>query len=503
MRPLILLATLAVAGGSYYLFTNLKSELAPIEDRGTILNFAMAPDGATAQFTDRYMYQIEGIVAAVPEQDRNFSIVGYPVVTQGFNFVGLTDWDDRERKQQAVTSELMPKLFGGIPGVLAFATNMPSLGQSPINRAVELVIMTTGSYEELQNIVNQVMGKARQNQALIGLDSDLKLNKPQVKVAVDRDKAAVVGVNIDTIGRTLETFLGGRQMTRFKRGADQYDVIVQVAAEDRSDPNDVSRIYVRGRNDAMIQLSNLVTLQETVAPRELNHFSKMRSATIQANLAPNYGLGKALAFLENAIKEVAPPSTQLGYKGQSREFKESGTSIYITFLLALAFIYLVLAAQFESFIDPLIIMFSVPLAIGGALLTLQLTGNTLNIYSQIGLITLVGLITKHGILIVEFANQLQEQGKEKLEAVVESAVLRLRPVLMTTGAMVLGAVPLAIASGAGAEGRQAIGWVIVGGMSFGTLLTLFVVPTIYSLVARNRHSIDESDVPIPATPSSL
>ncbi|GAB4355172.1 MAG: efflux RND transporter permease subunit [Gammaproteobacteria bacterium] len=491
-RPLVLLVVVAVGGGSYYLFGQLKSELAPIEDRGTILNFAMAPDGATARFTDRYMRQIEQVVAAVPEQDRNFSIVGYPAVTQGFNFVGLRDWEARERKQQAITAELMPKLYGGIPGVLAFATNLPSLGQSPINRAVELVVMTSGSYESLQEIIGEVLARARQNPGLVGLDTDLKLNKPQVKVSVDREKAAVVGVSVDTIGRTLETLLGGRQVTRFKRGADQYDVIVQVAPGERSDPDDVSRIYVRGRNEAMIPLANLVTLEETVAPRELNHFSKLRSATIQANLAPNYSLGEALAFLEATLREVAPPETQIDYKGQSREFKESGTSIYVTFLLALAFIYLVLAAQFESFIDPFIILLSVPLAVGGALLTLYLTGNTLNIYSQIGLITLVGLITKHGILIVEFANQLQEQGREKREALVEAAVLRLRPVLMTTGAMVLGAVPLALASGAGAEGRQAIGWVIVGGMSFGTLLTLFVVPTIYSLMARRRQPLPDA-----------
>ena len=244
----------------------------------------------------------------------------------------------------------------------------------------------------------------------------------------------------------------------------------------------------------MVQLSNLVTITETVAARELNHFNKLRAATIQANLNPGYALGEALEFLEDVVERVGGGEARIDYNGESREFKQSSATLYVTFLLALLFIFLVLAAQFESWIDPLIIMLSVPLAIAGALLALKLTGGTLNVYSQIGLITLVGLITKHGILIVEFANQIREQGKDKLEAVIEAAVLRLRPILMTTGAMVLGALPLAIATGAGAESRQQIGWVVVGGMSFGTLLTLFVVPTAYMLLARRHRGnvVDEA-----------
>jgi len=237
----------------------------------------------------------------------------------------------------------------------------------------------------------------------------------------------------------------------------------------------------------MVPMNNIIKITEQVAPKELNHFNKLRSATLTATIAPGYTLGDALAYLDDAAQKVLPASAQVDYAGQSREFKESSSSLYFTFVLALAFIYLVLSAQFESFVDPFIIMLTVPLSITGALIALHLTHNTLNVYSQIGLITLVGLITKHGILIVEFSNQLQEQGRTKVDAVIEAAGLRLRPILMTTGAMVLGAIPLALARGAGAESRSQIGWVIVGGISFGTLFTLFVVPTAYTLLARTRH----------------
>jgi multidrug efflux pump len=281
----------------------------------------------------------------------------------------------------------------------------------------------------------------------------------------------------------LETLLGGRQVTRFNREGRQYDVVVKVAAPYRSSPGDVPRLYVRGRDGQLVQIANLVKIKETVAPRELNHFNQLRSATITANLAEGTSLGDALTYLNTAAKEVLPPNSQVDLAGESREFARSSASIYLTFVLALAFIYLVLAAQFESFRSPFIIMLTVPLSIAGGLFALWLDGSTLNIYSQVGLVTLIGLITKHGILIVEFANQRCAAGASKLEAAVESAVLRLRPILMTTGAMVFGAVPLATAVGAGAESRQDIGLVIVGGILVGTLFTLFVIPVVYTYLA--------------------
>jgi multidrug efflux pump len=288
------------------------------------------------------------------------------------------------------------------------------------------------------------------------------------------------------LGRTLETLLGGRQVTRLNQNGEQYDVIVQVAPDDRRTSGDLNDIYVRGRGGSMIQLSNLVQFRETVAPKELNRFNQFRAATITGNLAPGYSLGEALDSLEATAERVLPSAVRYDYAGESREFKEAGASLMFVFVLALGFIFLVLAAQFESFRDPLIIMLTVPLSMTGALLALELTGGTLNIYSQIGLVTLIGLISKHGILIVQFANRLQDEGKPLREAVVEAAALRLRPILMTTGAMVSGAIPLALATGAGAESRQEIGWVIVGGMTFGTVLTLFVVPTAYTFLARDR-----------------
>ncbi|HEY4485215.1 MAG TPA: efflux RND transporter permease subunit, partial [Nitrospiria bacterium] len=479
-RMLILSAGAAAAGMIVILFLSLRAELSPLEDRGIIIGVLLAPEGSTMAYTDSYARQVESFYNQVPEIDRFFMVVAPGLerpnpVTSAFSFVMLKPWSERGRKQQQIVGELMPKLFG-LPGVMAFAINPPSLGQSFRNPPVMFVVQAN-TYAELQTLVNTLLNKAREFPGLVNMDSDLKLNKPQFTVTLDREKASDVGVQVETVGRTLETLLGGRQVTRFKREGEQYDVIVKVADKDRTNPDDLSAIYVRGDSGQLIQLSNLIHVNETVAPKELNHFNRLRAATISANLAPGVALGDALAFLEKASSEVLPPGTQTALDGQSREFKESGASMYIAFALALVFLYLVLAAQFESFIDPFIIMLSVPLAVAGALLSLKLTGNSLNVYSQIGMVMLVGLIAKNGILIVEFANQLQERGRTLHDAVVEAATLRLRPILMTTAAMILGVVPLALAHGAGAESRQQIGWVIVGGLLLGTLLTLFVIPT--------------------------
>ncbi|WP_395454615.1 efflux RND transporter permease subunit [Azospirillum melinis] len=496
-RPLVLLIGLGVAAASYFLFTGLKSELSPVEDRGTIVGIAIAPEGSTLDYTMGYAQRMEALFRQIPVLEKFFVVVGFPVVNQGIAFVRLIDWDEREVKQQAITAQLFPKMFG-IPGILGFVTNPPSLGQSPIDKPVNFVIQTSLPFEELQAMVNAMMAEARNFPGLTNLDTDLKLNKPELRVSLDRDKAADLGVDVDTVGRTLETLLGGRQVTRFKKDGKQYDVIVQVANVDRRNPDDIAGIYVRGGTSAtggagqMISLANLVRVEERVAPKELNHFNKLRSATITATLAPGTSLGEALAVMQAAANKVLPATAQTDYAGQSREFRESATGLYFVFILALAFIYLVLAAQFESFVDPFVIMLTVPLSMTGALAALQMSGGTMNVYSQIGLVTLVGLITKHGILIVEFANQLQRAGTDIRKAVEEAAVLRLRPILMTTGAMVLGAVPLAYAKGAGAESRQAIGAVIVGGMTLGTLLTLFVVPTVYSYLARKKPMPDDT-----------
>jgi multidrug efflux pump len=489
-RIYVIAAAVFVAGLSVALGLVLRSELSPTEDRGVIFGFVSAPEGATVRYTSDNVKKLEEIYRSLPETARYNGFAGFPTVADGISIARLKRWDERERTQQEIVTSLMPQ-FAAIPGVRAFPVNVPSLGQSPRSRPVEFVIMSQAPFEVLQRYVDAMIAEASKTPGLQNIDSDLRLDKPELKVSVNREKISDVGASVETVGRTLETMLGGRQVTRFKRDGEQYDVIVQVGEGDRRTPGDISDIYVRGKNNEMVQLSNLVVVREGVAPKNLNHFNRIRAATITATLAPGYPLGDALAAMQEAAKKVLPPTVQTDLNGLSREFRDSSTEIYIVFLLALAFIFLVLAAQFESFIDPFIIMLTVPLAMTGALLALWIFGGTLNIYSKIGLVTLVGLITKHGILIVEFANQIQARGKGVIEAVEEAAVLRLRPILMTTGAMVLGALPLALATGAGAESRRQIGWVIVGGMLLGTLLTLFVVPTAYTLLARRHKTFDE------------
>ena len=484
-RWIVMLAFALVAVSSVFLLKALKSELAPVEDRGIILGVFLGPEGATLDYLDKYGKQLEGIYGKTKDVERYFVVSGNPTVSQGISFVGLTDWSARKRSAGDVVKELFPK-FMGIPGVLAFPIMPPSLGQSPRERPVNFVIVTSASYLELQQLTGKILAEVAKNPGITNVDTDLKLNKPELSVAVNRDKSSDTGVQIETVGRTLETMLGGRQVTRFKRDGEQYDVIVQVDNADRTTPSDISDIFVRAKDGSMIPLANLVSIDETVSPRELNHFGQRRAVTITANLTPGYTMGEALKFMEEVAGKALPAGYAIDYAGQSREFKTSSASLALTFVLALAFIYLVLAAQFESFRDPFIIMLTVPLSMTGALLALLLSGGTLNVYSQIGLVTRVGLITKHGILIVEFANQLQEKGRDVRQAVIEASELRLRPILMTTGAMVLGAIPLALARGAGAESRQQIGWVIVGGLLLGTFFTLFVVPTVYSLLARRR-----------------
>ena len=484
-RWIVLVVMLASGVGSWYLFSTTKSELAPMEDRGVILANASAPDGATLDFTDRYLKVIERAAMNIPEIDRVFMFAGGQSVSQGSVILRAVDWAERRKSTQQIARELQPQL-SGLPGVTAFPITPPSLGQGFRERPINFVIVTSDSYDNLARVSQQFMAEMARNPGFVQPDTDLRLNKPELLLEVNRDRAADMGVPVEQVARTVETMLGGRAVTRYKRDAEQYDVLVQTGSQGRTRPDDIEKLFVRGRGDAMVPLSSLVTVKEGVSPRELNHFNQRRSVAITANLAPGYALGEALQFMDATASQLLKPGYATELNGVSREYKASSGALGLVFALALLFIFLVLAAQFESFIDPLVIMLSVPLSIVGALGALQLAGGTLNVYSQIGLITLVGLITKHGILIVEFANQLRQQGRDTASAVIEAASLRLRPILMTTGAMVLGALPLALASGAGAESRQQIGWVIVGGMSLGTLLTIFVVPTVYTLFARRR-----------------
>ncbi|MGQ0456903.1 MAG: efflux RND transporter permease subunit [Hyphomicrobium sp.] len=500
VRPLILLAALGVAGLSGFFYSQLKSELSPLEDRGVLRLRGTAPEGATISYTYRYANQMGEIMKSVPEVRDRLVIAGTPEVSQSLIFAPLTDWSARDRSQQAITADVNPKLRR-IPGILAVAQSPGAFGQRGAGRPVEFVIQSSGTYEDLQSYVDKMMEKANENPGLESLDSDLKLNTPEFRVEINRAKVADLGLDLSVVGRTLETLLGGRQVTRFEQNGEQYDVIVRLSAEDRATPEALSTIFLRNAAGEMIQLSNVVKIVESVAPKELKRFNQLRSVTIQANLAPGYSVGEALDFLDRTARDVLPSTVQTDVSGQSRDFRASADSLAMVFILALGFIYLVLAAQFESFRDPVIIMLTVPLSMTGALGALWLTGGTLNVYSQIGLVTLVGLITKHGILIVEFANQRQSAGRDKRTSVIEAATLRLRPILMTTGAMVLGALPLALASGAGAETRQQIGWVIVGGMSLGTLLTLFVIPAVYSYMGHTPARDEDHPRPVAANPA--
>ncbi len=500
-RWIVVLVMLASAAGSAWLFSTAQSELAPMEDRGVIFMPINAPDGATLDYTARYLDAIERITAGYPEIDRAFLFAGNPSVAQGAAILRTVDWADRTRSTPEIARAMLPQL-ALLPGVTAFPITPPSLGQGFRERPLNVVIVTNDSYENLAQAVQKMLAEMARNPGFVQPDSDLRLNKPEILIEVDRDRAADAGVAVDQVARTVETMLGGRNVTRFKRGADQYDVIVQTDAAGRRAPDDIERLFVRGRGGAMLPLSSLVHVREAVGPRELNHFNQRRAASITANLAPGYALGEAIGAMDAAATRVLPAGYATDLNGVSREFRASSGALSAVFVLALLFIFLVLAAQFESFGYPFVILLSVPLSMVGALLALRLSGGSLNVFSQIGLITLVGLITKHGILIVAFANDLRRQGRAVREAALEAAALRLRPILMTTGAMVLGALPLALATGAGAESRQQIGWVIVGGMALGTVLTIFVVPTVYTLFARKRvpGEIDMPAAPV-ATPA--
>ena len=482
-RWLVVAIMLAAAWGSYVLFIAAKTELSPMEDRGVVLIVINGPDGSTLEYTSKYVNMLERLGRKYSEFDKFFAVVGNPTVAQGAVFMAAKPWNERPRSTLGIAREMMP-LMSSVPGVMAFPITPPSLGQAFRERPFNFVVITGDSYENLAKVTKTLQDEIAKNPGIQGVDVDLRLNKPEISMEVDRDRAADLGIPVETIARAVETAMGGRTVTQFKSNGEQYDVVVQATAQGRDTPSGIEKIFVRGRGDAMVPLSALVKLKEVVVPRELNHFAQRRSVTFTANLAPTYSLGEALKFMNELSKKVLKSGYSTDLNGNSREFQQSTGSLTGVFLLALLFIFLVLAAQFESFIDPFVIMLSVPLSMVGALLALKYTESTLNVYSQIGLITLVGLITKHGILIVEFANQLRAGGMSALDAVHRSATLRLRPILMTTGAMVLGAIPLALATGAGSESRRQIGWVIVGGMSLGTLLTIFVVPTMYSLLAR-------------------
>ncbi len=495
LRWLVILGSAAAVAVAAFLFRELPQELVPTEDRNIAFAIVVAPEGSTLDYTDRYMRQLEEILMSRPEHAGLFTATGLGFggpgrVTNGFAFFRLTPRDERAKSQQQVVAELFPRVFS-IPGIQAFLVNPPSLGGRFSSSPVEYVLQAE-SYEKLEEAMGVLMAKASELGYLINLDSDLTLNKPELQINIDRDRAARLGVSVTEIGSTLEMLLGGRVVGDFKRGAKQYDVIAQVRPEDRATPDVIDEIYLRAGNGELIQLATVVEVKETAAPKELNHYNRSRSTTLSANLAPGVDLGTALGDLDRIASESLPPGVRTALAGQSLEFRESSSTLYFMFLLAVIFIFLVLAAQFESFIHPLTILFSVPLAVVGAIASLWIFGLSLNIFSQIGMVMLIGLVTKNAILIVEFSNQLRRAGRSALDAVVEAARIRLRPILMTSLSTIFGVLPIALGWGAGAEARQPLGIVIVGGMFFSTFLTLILVPIVYVLMSRLTRLQDRS-----------
>jgi multidrug efflux pump len=473
--------------GCYVLYSTLSNELAPKEDEGFFMSIVQGPSNANLDYTISQTDQLAKIFQTVPEQ------LGYGFVNgfggslapnSAFAFLVLKNWEDRKRTVDQIIYSLFPQ-FMSLPGVRAFPFNPSQLPGSSGNTPVEFVLKTTGSYIELNNAAQELMQiAAKGNPRLLNIDSDLKMDQAQVNIDFNRNKAADLGIPMSDINTTLNIALAQPVVSRFNMNGRSYDVIPRLLPQFRTQPSQLAELNVRTSNGELIPLSTFSNVQTLTQSPSLNHFQQLRATKITASLAPGYTLGDALLYLEKIAKENLPSNIQYDFSGQSRQYVQASGAMEQTFIIAILFIFLVLAAQFESFRDPLIVMVSVPLSTAGALLTLHLVpGGTLNIYTQIGLVTLIGLISKHGILIVEFANQLQAQGRTKIEAIVESASIRLRPVLMTTFAMILGALPLALSKGAGAISRSQLGWVIVGGMAFGTLFTLFVVPAVYAYLA--------------------
>ena len=473
----------------------LQQEFAPTEDRAMMPIMVSAPEGASLANLDRYIAQVEeiamdevraGNARRVIVRSGAFGVAGD--ANNGTVFVPLTLWDEREDTAQQIAQRVRMRT-AGITGVRIMVFTPPSLGVRGGGRPLQ-VVLGGGDYAQLAAWRDQVTARIqKENPQIIGLDSDYQERKPQLQIRIDRNRAADLGVSLQNIGRTLETMLGSRIVTNFLRGGEEYNVVLQAREENRATVDDLGNLYVRSdRNGEMVPLSALVTVEETAGPSSLRRFDRLRSITLSANLAPGYALGDALNYVEGVIREEIPEGVQVSFDGESREFKQAGGRIWLTFAFALLIVYLVLAAQFESFVHPLVILATVPLALSGALVGLWLYNSSINVYSQIGGIMLVGIACKNGILIVEFANQLRDRGIEFVEAVIEAAAIRLRPVLMTSLCTAFGAVPLMIATGAGAESRHAIGAAVFFGTIFSLALTLYVVPALYALLARNTRS---------------
>jgi multidrug efflux pump len=495
-RPVVLtMALITIALGVPFFMMSPK-ELAPKEDQGVILGIVQASPNSTIEQTSKYTELVNDMFMSFPETRHTFQIT-QPFM--GFGGMGTKPWSERSR----TTEEILPEVFGkagSIPGIRVIATTpapLPGGGQFP----VEFVIASTAEPRELLDFANQLVAKAFASGLFVFADTDLKYDMPQTEIVFDRDKVASLGLNLQQVGADLGTMLGGNYVNRFSIQGRSYKVIPQVKRGERLNPDQLQDFYVTGPGGKLVQLSTFASLKSTTEPRTLNRFQQLNSAKIQGAIPPHVTLDQALKALEAEAEKILPKGFSVDYAGEARQLRVEGSKLNATLALSMVLIFLVLAAQFESFRDPFIILAgSVPLALAGSLLFTFLGFSSINIYSQVGLITLVGLVSKNGILIVEFANTLQEEGKDKLTAIIQASATRLRPILMTSVATVAGHSPLMFASGPGASARNSIGIVLVTGMIIGTAFTLFVVPAFYMLIARDRgpkpEDLDEQETPI-------
>jgi multidrug efflux pump len=480
------------------MFKMSKSELAPEEDQGIVVSQVVGPPTATSDQMQTYADQIFQIAKKMPEYAQMFQITGVPTVNAGIGGVLFKSWDQRTRSAHEIQQDLQAR-WNKIAGARVAAFQFPPLpGSSGL--PVQFVITTTEPFENLNTVTQQVMDKARASGKFYFLDADLKLDKPQATVVVDRDKIATLGLTQQDVGNALGAALGGGYVNYFSIAGRSYKVIPQVLQVDRLNPSEVLDYYIKTPNAGVIPASTVASLKYDVVPESINRFQQLNSATISG--VSGASQGEVLEFMRNTVHEVAPSGYTVDYSGQSRQFVQESGGFLVTMGFAVIIVFLALAAQFESFRDPVVILVSVPLALFGAMMFIFLGFASMNIYTEVGLVTLMGLISKHGILIVEVANQTRKTGKTKREAIEEAASIRLRPILMTTAAMVFGVVPLVIASGAGAAGRQAMGLVIFTGMSIGTLFTLFVVPAMYLLLA-SEHTAEQPTPPEGQAPRAV
>ncbi len=483
-RPITLMVVAALVAVTAYMFTKTSGELAPEEDAGALFSLVTAPRYATSQYTSRYVDQMMAATRDIPELRANFSAVAFGGETNSaFAVWAFKDWAERERSQAELQQDIQGRI-SKVAGVQALVFAPPSLPGAGGGLPISVVIQSTGEASQVFEVAEEIKNKAQASGRFIIVQNSLAFDAPQVTVSIDRDRAAALDLSISDIGSTLSLLVGGGSIAQFDRDSNSYDIIMQVPEKYRNNPQRLAEFYVRSSSGEMVPLSAVTTISTNASPASIEQFNQLNAATISALPLPGVTTGDGLATIENIARPLLPSGFFIDYSGQSRLEKEQGNTILIAFALAIVVIYLVLAAQFESFRDPLIIMMSVPLSIFGAIVPLNLGLGTLNIYTQVGLITLIGLITKHGILLVEFANQQRElHGMRRRDAIVAAAKVRLRPILMTTAAMALGVVPLIVAQGAGAAARYSMGLVIFSGILVGTTFTLFVVPMFYTLIA--------------------